>query len=129
MVAPTLPPSRRAGLTVARAAVAAISVYFVAVVFAVLGGDPDQGLAPMWLAAAVAGFAYHVRPSSHGRRTVWLVLVTLCALGRGLSLLFVGTDYLNRGREVAAALSWFVIWLCAILAALVLTADDLLNRR
>ena len=122
-----LPPSRRVGLRVARVAVVAISAYMVVVALTVPHVDPDGQILPVWIAAAATGIAYHARPSSYRLRTVWLVLVTVCTLGRGLSLVFVGTDNLTRGAELAAALSWLVTWQCAILAALVLTADDLLN--
>jgi len=124
---PALPPSRRIGLRVARIAVVAISAYMVAITATVLRIDPDGQILPVWIAAAAVGVAYHARPSSYRLRTAWLVLVTICALGRALSLAFGGTDYLTRGQELSAALSWMVTWLCAILAALVLTADDLLN--
>lgn len=123
-----LPRSRRAGILVARAAVAVTTIYLGWVAATVLESDPDGQVVAFWWAAVVAGAVYHVRPRSHAARTAWLVLMTACALGRALTLALVGTDYLTRGQEIAAALSWAVVWLCSILAALVLTADRLLNE-
>lgn len=123
------PRTRRAGVRVARAAVATITLYLGWVAASVIGNDHDGQLLPLWWAAVAAGAVYHLWPRSHAARTTWLVLVTVCALGRALVLAFVGTGYLSRGQEIAASLSWAVVWLCAVLAALVLTADHLLAER
>lgn len=122
------PKTRRAGVRVARAAVATITLYLGWVAAFVITTDHDGRIEPLWWAAVAAGIAYHLAPRSHATQTAWLVLVTVCALGRALVLAFAGTGYLSRGQEIAASLSWAVVWLCAILAALVLTADRLLGE-
>lgn len=124
-----LPPSRRVGLRVARAAVVTISVYLIAVACTVLTAEPDQWTIPVWVAAGITGAVYFVRPSSDGWRSLWLTLLTVCALGRSLTLLFAGSAYLGRGMEIAASLSWLIVWLAGILAALVLTADRILTGK
>ena len=123
-----MPRSRRVGVHVAHGAVLLISVYLGTIAATVVGPeDHDAVTLPLWWLAVLAGAIYYACPDRPAARTAWLVLVTACALGRSLTLGLVGTDYLTRGQEIAASLSWLVVWLCAVLAALVITADRLLN--
>ena len=129
MTAAPLPRPRQVGVTAARASVLVVTAYMAVVIVAILSPEPDRWLVPLWCAAVAAGVVFHARPRSSRARMAWLILVTVCALGRSMTLMFVGADYLSRSQEVAASLSWMIVWLCSVLAALVLTADALIRGR
>lgn len=87
------------------------------------------GFDARWLftVATVVAVAYAFEPKIDLLRYAWLALLTVSAWGRALSLLLIGSPELDRAREVAGFLSWFLIFASGILATVVLTAGELLR--
>lgn len=81
----------------------------------------------LYAAAAVSGVAYCIHFRSDHLRALWVVLLGLCCLGRGLDLLFVGDPFLTRTLELRGALTWVAIFMAGVVCALLLTAYSLLH--
>lgn len=84
---------------------------------------------PLFVIATVVGVAYAFEWRVEWLRWTWLVLLTVCAWGRALSILLLGTAFLDRAEEVSSFVQWAIVWLAGILAALILTAADALQPR
>lgn len=84
---------------------------------------------PLFVLATIAGVAYAFAWRVDWLRWCWVVLVTVCAWGRALSLVFIGTPYLDRRDELSAAVGWTCVWLAGIVAALFLTITPHAIRR
>jgi hypothetical protein len=82
---------------------------------------------PLFVLATVAGVVYAFEWRVEALRWTWLVLLTLCAWGRALSLLVIGSEVLDFRDELSAFVRWGIVWLAGILAALILTAADALQ--
>lgn len=132
MIATIVTQGRRAGVTLARLAVAAIASHFLLLALYLPEGDrAGFGVelldvrGPLVLAAAVGAlFAFLHR--SEGLKWAWVVLSTFATVGRGLALIFVGSPELTRGRELLGVLSWTIVFLAAQMAAVILTAERIL---
>lgn len=74
---------------------------------------------PMYVLSAVLAVAAVAHP---GARPVWLVVMSLSAFGRAVSLVLIGSPDLTRRAEWRAAVGWLLLWLLGILAVLVLEA-------
>lgn len=83
-----------------------------------------------WLftVATVVAVAYAFDPTLEYLRWAWLVLLTVSAWGRALSLLLIGSPELNRSREVAGFLAWFLVFAAGVLATVVLALEELLRH-
>lgn len=124
----------RPGLAVARFSILVIAGYLSQVAELLMTADdrlifgiPWADARPLFIAATVAGVLYAFEPRVDAFRVAWVVLLTVSAWGRALSLLFIGAPALTRAQEFAAATSWLIVFLGGILAALVLTAGNLLD--
>lgn len=88
---------------------------------------------PLFVIATVLGVAYAFLPFdgtvTERIRWAWLVALTVCAWGRALSILFIGAPGLDRGQEFAEFAAWSIVWIAGILAAMILTAAEILHRR
>jgi hypothetical protein len=63
-------------------------------------------------------------------RVPWLWALTVCTLGRGVSLLVVGSPVISdRGTEIRAAIAWFTLWVLGSAPTIYAQASDLLRGR
>jgi len=122
--------SRMVGVRVARIFVLLSSVYLIAVTATILqpqAVDAAHLLLPVFYVAAVAGLIYALVPTPDWLKMTWIILLTITSFGRALTLAMPDVDYLTFWQQLAASLSWFLLWLGGVLAALVLTADKILR--
>ena len=84
---------------------------------------------PLFVVATVIGVLYAFEWRVSWIRWAWLVALTVCAWGRALSILFIGSPALTERGELSAFVSWSIVWIAGILAALILTAADVLRPR
>lgn len=91
-------------------------------------GVEGLDLRVLFVAGTVCAVVYAFEPRWEPARWAWLVLFTLAAWGRALSLLFIGTPELSRSSELAGVTSWVLIFGAGILATVVLTAGELLRH-
>lgn len=89
---------------------------------------PGLDVRPLFLLGTVTAVAYAFLPEVPAIRWAWLVLVTFCAWGRAVSLLVLGSPEIDRDREIAGFLSWFLVWAAAVLSTFVITAGQLLRH-
>lgn len=89
---------------------------------------PGLDARPLFFVTTLVAVAYAFAPELVPLRWAWLILVTFCAWGRAVSLLVIGSSEIDRAREFAGFLSWFLVWAAAVLATFVLTAGQLLRH-
>lgn len=126
-----LPRSRQVGVVVAMIYVLISSIYLVLIARYILEPHsmPFDGLTmPFYWAGTLLGFVYVLFRGWEKLRMAWLTSITVVCLGRALTLVFSEVDYLTDWQQVTAAISWLLIWIGSVLAALVLTAEQMLAR-
>ena len=82
---------------------------------------------PLYAALVALGPAYAVAHRVEALKWAWVLVLTVAALGRALTLVLVGSPALTPGRELAGAVSWGVVLCAGLLSALVLTAETILR--
>ena len=131
-----LPPSRKLGVGVARVFVLLSSVHLCLVVAVIIYPEAlafealafEGKTVPFYYLAAATGFVYGAVRTPNWFKMSWLTFFTGACLSRGLTLIAFEVDYLTDFQQLAAAMSWILLWIGGILAALVLTANDILER-
>lgn len=126
-----LPRSRQAGVIVAECYVFLASIYLALIARYILEPHDmlfDEMTMPLYWAGAFLGFIYAFVRGNEKLRMTWVTIMTIVCLGRALTLAFSEVDYLNDWQQVTAAISWLLVWIGSILAALVLTAEQMLAR-
>jgi hypothetical protein len=88
-------------------------------------GIPGFDARPLFFVGTILGVIFAFEPKVDWLRYAWLVVFTTTALGRALSLLFVGSPDLDRDRELAGFTVWMIILICGLLSTLVLTASTI----
>jgi len=125
-----VPKVRLAGAKLARGYCFLASVYLLAIVSGVLEPELvsiDRVMTPVFYVASLLGLVYAIFRTPKMLKMVWLYTLTVCCLGRGFALLFSDIGYLTTYQQVAASISWILVWLGAVLSALILTADEILR--
>lgn len=84
---------------------------------------------PLFVVATIVGVLYAFEWRVAWLRWAWVVLLTVCAWGRALSILLLGSPVLDFREELSSFVRWGIVWLAGILAALILTAADALQPR
>lgn len=126
-----LPRSRQVGVVVAEIYVLLSSLYLVLIARFILEPHDmsfDRLTLPLYWIGAVLGFIYTFVRGHEKLRMAWVTIMTLVCLSRAFTLALSEVDYLTDWQQVTAALSWLLVWVGAVLAALALTAEQLLAR-
>lgn len=127
-----LPKSRRVGVYVARGYCIMSSLYLLVVIYTILKPEHlqfERLTIPSYYIAVPLGIVYGAVRTPNWIKMSWLTVFTVACLGRSLSLMTFDIDYLSRWQQVAASLSWLLIWIGGILSALVLTANEIIEGR
>jgi hypothetical protein len=116
----------RSGNALARVALFIWPVFFglTLILYGFTRPEPVFGLPiPHGLTFMVTGVCLIASALSHRPRARALALsvITLCFLGRSMTLLFVGESTVGRTRELGAALVWFAWWLTLVMLHFVTT--------
>lgn len=126
-----IPPSRKIGVLVARLFVVLSSVYLAVVIGVIIKPEDvafEKVTIPSYYLAVMFGLLYGSIRTPDWIKMAWLTTYTIACLGRGITLTVFDIDYLTQLQQFAAAISWFLLWVGGILAALALTANEILRR-